>query len=453
MNALVVKTSLAAIACALAFPVAAQGNVVPAGVAVAPAGTNVCKWKAELAPDRVRSPVQMDIHAAYRIFGFKSDGTVGYRVRGAFPYAAFLSYTIYDGPLLHSALIDHDMSADPGSTNPFLVGALVHAPERNYTITVLPDGVAADSSMPNPIHTPLPKHRGELATVALVQRIYLPEPEEDRFGGTEAPVIEAFEIADPTVPAACPGDEASGIADDFGNVAADFSQSPLPSGGRIAFYRPPVSDVPYADGDGFQDKHDCTGYLMATVLPDRLAVIHLPQVPAFFENTAIGEATTFLEPAGARYVSLGSHGATLMGEAENENVAGPEIKTLPDGSATFVAIPVSLPTAEWLAALAKADELGYNAMPLAEAGPLIVGPVDSPTINPFLIYRNKVAAPGFAGNIKNVACFQGTSFRHAPRQYAASPDNMGEYAPTGVECAVADFMSGSCGRDFADTHR
>ena len=110
---------------------------------------------------------------------------------------------------------------------------------------------------------------------------------------------------------------------------------------------------------------------------------------------------------------------------------------------------MSLPTAEWLAVVAKADELGYNTMPLAEAGPLIPGPVDSATINPFLIYRNKVAAPGFAGNIKNVACFQGTSFAHAPSRYAASPANMGEYAPICVECSIDEFLQDRCGRHFA----
>jgi hypothetical protein len=450
MKAFELRATLAVIAFALAFPGAAQ-RVSASSAAPAPsAGASVCSWKAELSPDRVRSPVQMDIHAAYRIFAFKSNGTVGYRVRSEFPHAAFLSYTVYDGALLHAALIDHDITPDPGSTNPFLAGAVVHAPDRSYTLTVLPDG-APDSSMPNPIHTPLPAHRGQLATVVLVERIYLPEPGEDRFGGIEAPIIEAFQIANPAIPAACPGDEVSGVGDDFGNVAPNFSQSPLPRDGRIAFYRPPVSDVPYADGDGFQDKHDCTGYLMATVFPDRLAVIHLPKVPAFFDNTAIEATTTFVEPAGVRYLSLGSYGARDMGVLENENVAGPEVKRLSDGSATFVAIPLALSKPEAAVVIDKAEGLGYNLMPLADYGSLIPGQEDGPQINPFLIYRNKVASDGFAGSIKNVACFQGTSFGHAPPKYAASPSNMGDYAPTGVECSVADFVHGSCGQDFGDS--
>jgi hypothetical protein len=261
-------------------------------------------------------------------------------------------------------------------------------------------------------------------------------------------------VSDPATPAPCPGEDGlQEIADQFGNVALHFSQSPLPRDGKIDFYRPPVTGVPFADGDGFQDKHDCTGYLMATVFPDRLAVIHLPKVPAFFDNTVIGPATRFVPPDGVRYLSLGSYGASVMGVLENENIAGPEVRTLPDGSATFVAIPLGLSLPDAVAVIDKVEALGYNAMPLARYGPLIPGQDDGSQINPFLIYRNKVASEGFAGSIKNVACFQGASFSHAPAKYAASPANMGEYAPTGVECSVADFVHGSCGQDFGDARR
>jgi hypothetical protein len=96
--------------------------------------------------------------------------------------------------------------------------------------------------------------------------------------------------------------------------------------------------------------------------------------------------------------------------------------------------------------IARARQLDYNVMPLAAYGPLIPG--HAAQINPFLIYRNKVAAKEFTGDIKNVACFQGTSFAHAPWLYAASPANMGEYAPLGVECSVPEFLYGGCGQHF-----
>lgn len=426
----------------------AQSNAGSSRIAQPIADSNSCHWQAELAPDRVRSPVQMDIHAAYRIFAFQSDGTIGYRVRGEFPHAAFLSYTIYKDALVYTALLDYDIKPDQGSINPFVPGELVNAANRSYTVTVLPDGTVPDDSMANPIFMPPQSRRSKLVTVVLVQRIYLPEPGEDRYGGTGAPTIEPFEVSDPATPALCPTGDFSEVTGQFGSVANHFSQSPLPRNGRIEFYRPPVTEVPFADGDSLQTKHDCTGYLMATVFPDRLAVIHLPQVPAFFDNTNITSTTTFVEPDGVRYLSLGSYGATVMGVLENENIAGPDVLTLPDGSATFVAIPVGLSIAEIEAVINRADQLGYNVMPLAQYGPLISGNEEGAQINPFLIYRNKVAAKEFPGNIKNVPCFQGTSFSHAPRLYAASPANMGEYAPVGIECSVSDFLFGGCGQDF-----
>ena len=442
---------------ALQSTIAGLLTLVVAGVAPAQAtsgigprrtAATVCEWKREVAPDSVRSPVQMDIHAGYRIFTFKSDGTIGYRIRSSFPFAAFLSFTIYDGPLLHAALIDHAVEPEAGSTNPFRSNKLVHAPSRAYTITVLPAGAVSDASMPNLMFMPPLRRPSKAATVMLVQRIYLPEPLKDRYGDVPPPTIEPFLVSDPMTPAACPADdEGDDLADQFGNVSSRFSQAPLPRDGRIRFYRPPVADVPFADGDGLQDKHDCTGYLMATVLPDRLAVIRLPKVPEFFDNTVIEPDTWFVPPEGVRYLSLGSYGATLMGVLENENIAGPQIRTLSDGSATFVAIPVGSSLMEAVAVINKAEELGYNVLPLANYGPLFPEG-DGTQINPFLIYRNKVASEGFPGNIKNVACFQGTSFDHAPWMYAASPANMGEYAPTGVECSVDDFVHGSCGQQF-----
>ncbi len=406
------------------------------------AQTTSCQWRLELAPDAVRSPVQMDIHAGYRIFPFKSDGTVGYTVRGRFPFAAFLSFTIYnaDGGLLHAAVTDYQIEPDPGSINPFSADQLVNAPNRSYTITVLPDGTIPVPSMPNPIFLPPPSHGSNVVIAVLVERIYLAEPQvNDRFGGVDAPTIEPFEVGNPSIPAGCPTGDFSAITSQFGNLGGNFRQSPSPRNGKISFYRPPVSQVPYADGSGPFTKHDCTGYLMATVLPDEIAVIPLPAVPRFFGYSNTTAETTFPNPGevDARYVSMGTYGASVLRASDNENVSGPDLKRLPDGSAVFVAVPIGWSDSIKEQVKTKADELGYNYLPLAREGPVI---------KPFLIYRQKVATSGFAGDIQNVACFRGSAFDHAPLVYAASPKNMGEYAPVGVECSSSAFLFGACGQ-------
>lgn len=415
------------------------------------ADPNSCQW-VEKAPDWVRSPIQMDIHAGYRIFVFHSDGTIGYRIRGEFPYAAFMSFTIYDNALVYQALTDYQIDADPASINPFHLDELVNAPNRSYTVSVLPDGTVPDTTLPNPIFMPPLPPGSSLMTVVLVQRIYLAEPHvKDRFGGVDAPTIEPFEVSTRT-PVACPSGDFTDIINQFGSFS--FSQSPLPRDGKIEFYRPPASAVPFADGSSPMTETDCTSYLMATVFPHKLAVIHLPALPTFFDNTHIKKKTLF-ENSEVRYVSMGSYGATPLGERENENIAGPDIETLRDGSATFVAIPIGIllsDTKEAREVRKTAHKLGYNVMPLAEYGPLIPLAVNGPWINPFVIYRNKVPAEGFEGSILNVSCFQGSNFSDAPSDYAASPANMDKYAPVGIECSLSDFLYGGCGRDFSYSH-
>jgi hypothetical protein len=407
-----------------------------------------CDWR-ETAPNAVRSPIQMDTHAGYRTFVFKTDGSIGLRVHGEFPHAAFLSFTVYDNGIVHSVLIDHQIEPDSGSVNPFRAGELVEDPNRSFTVTVLPAG-ADPGSTPNVLTMPPIPHGSTVNTVALEERIYLPEPDQKRYGG-EAPTIEAFEVSDPTTPVACPLRDDSVNTDESADPGGAAGQSPLPVDGIIQFYRPPVALVPFADASRPLTAHDCTSYLEATVFPDQIAVVHLFKVPPFFDNTKIDENTRFPEATdGARYVSMGSYGASLL---KDENVAGSEIKTLSDGSATFVAIPISLPDSEYNQVKDKALELGYNPLPLARNGSLLPGPEPSPNINPFLIYRNKVPAPGFEGDINNVGCFHNPKFKLAPSPaFAASPKNMAEYAPIGVECTVAGFLYEGCGQEFRYPH-
>jgi hypothetical protein len=182
--------------------------------------TPSCEW-VPVAPDVVRSPVQMDIHAGYLLFVFKSDGTVGYRLRGRFPFSAFMSFTIYhEHGLLHAALLDTNINPDADSINPFRQPEPVNAENRSFEVTVLPAGSAADS-MSNPIFMPpLPRGTSE-AMVVLVERVYLTEPQKAepqeyaRFGGVEPPTIEPFLVSRPWIPVACPPDDFSAIINQF----------------------------------------------------------------------------------------------------------------------------------------------------------------------------------------------------------------------------------------------
>lgn len=416
-----------------ALLISAQAGGLSAQAQAPPAS---CNWEKVLQPNEVRFPVQMDTHAAYALYAFKTDGSIALNIEGQFPYAAFLSFTTYDAKgLLFSALLDKNIAADAGSVNPFQPGQLVNAPNRSYRIQVVPSGQKAN--LPNAVYMPPIPSGSTDATMVLVLRVYLPEPDRDRTGGVPLPVIKAVKASDLSTPVQCP--TLAGPTD-FGSFGG-FSPAPAPRLGRIRFYRPPVSMVPFADGSQQLKPGDCTTYLMATLEADKIAVIRFKKIPTFFDNSSTKSSTIF-NVTQVRYLSLGSYGASLIpppGRSISGNIAGPDIQKTTDGGVTFVVVPDSLPldiqSQIGLMALRK----GFNVLPMAKLGP---------KVPPFLIYRNKVADSGYAGDISGVPCFNDPKkpFDQATENFAASTSNMGAYAPLGVECSVSEFLGGRCGQ-------
>jgi hypothetical protein len=171
---------------------------------------------------------------------------------------------------------------------------------------------------------------------------------------------------------------------------------------------------------------------MASVEGERVPIIHIHRLPQFLDNTMLEPDTIFAAPE-VRYLSIGSYGASPL---EMQNIAGTEMGQTPQGGALIVGIPHGLPDAVQAAIEARGDAMGANV-------PKMASPL-RPLIKPFFIYRNKVAAEGFAGSIRNIGCFTAGDFDQAPPSFASSPDNMGEYFIDGVECDSADFIAGAC---------
>lgn len=383
--------------------------------------TTQCDWPALLAPNTVRSPVQMDTHAAYAMYPFAvpEDATV-LRIQGEFPFAAFLAFAIYDANtgFLFDAITDYQITPDPGSVNPFLDGSLVAAEKRSYTVYLRPNGSAP---LANSIEMP------PASEVTLVMRVYLPEPGRDRFGGVEVPRITPVSANGLSAPTTCPT-----VSTVIPQLPTNLTQAPLPVDGRILFFRPPASGVPYADGESMLTAEDCTGYLMASVEGERVPIIYIHRLPQVFDNTMI-EPDTVFEAGDLRYASIGSYGASPL---TMQNIAATEIRRTAEGGAVVVGIPHLLPAAVQAAIRTQAEAIGANVLEMAS--PL------RPLIKPFFIYRNKVAAEGFAGSIRNVGCFLAGDFNQAPPSFASSPENMGEYFIDGIECDDADFIAGEC---------
>jgi hypothetical protein len=384
--------------------------------------TTQCAWPAVATPTVVRFPTQADTHAAYVMYPFAvpAQNTTALRIQGEFPFAAFLAFAIYDANtgFLFDAITDYQISPDSGSVNPFQNGSRVAAQKRSYTVYLRPNGSAP---LPNSIQMP------PAADVTLVMRVYLPEPGKDRFGGVPLPRISPVSVNDLSTTTSCPTPSTV-----IPQLPSNLTQAPLPVDGRILFFRPPASGVPYADGESMLTAEDCTGYLMASVEGERVPVIHIHHLPQFFDNTMIQPDTIFAASE-VRYVSIGSYGASPL---TMQNIAGTDMRQTAQGGAFVVGIPHVLPDEVQAAIRARAEAMGANVLEMAS--PL------RPLVKPFFIYRNKVATEGFAGSIKNVGCFLAGDFNQAPPSFASSPENMGEYFIDGIECDAADFIAGAC---------
>ena len=89
-----------------------------------------------------RFPLQADPRCAYSyvlIPKLPRGIPVGFLIEAEFPYAAWFSWTIYgENALAVSLLSDQYIVPDGGSTNPFVDGNPVFAPERRYRLLLLP---------------------------------------------------------------------------------------------------------------------------------------------------------------------------------------------------------------------------------------------------------------------------------------------------------------------------
>ncbi|WP_238882921.1 hypothetical protein [Clostridium sp. YIM B02551] len=78
-----------------------------------------------------------DFNATYHIFPYEVNPDIEIVIKGQFPYARYMSFTLA-GQLdnVIATAPDKALIPDPGSTNPFLPGANWNAENRNYTIKI-----------------------------------------------------------------------------------------------------------------------------------------------------------------------------------------------------------------------------------------------------------------------------------------------------------------------------
>jgi len=436
-----------------------------------------------------------------------------YVVQGDFPYSNWTAWYLYDEngvPLFKFS--DSTITPDTGSTNPFVVGNPVLAPQRSFTLYFMPSTTPASvvSSMQSDgKNVALLPAIGSTNAVSIVSRSYWSFSNDglgdyDRFGyagptdtpyptitavltdastgaitdtpagdcgsssvlpqklwydrATNSPVL-TFEDASPP---------ADGETDDMpkflvqtgsasGTIGKEFPPSPVAE--QIQFYRNVAADSPYADVQSAPaagtPPDACGGYVMANLPNDVVSLVHIPQVPSYPDYTGassstLNQSTDF----DVQFYSVVIYGAQKQldayGTIDNSQIGNSQIVENPDGSATIVLWPRSATAdqASQIAAVVKAN--GWNLLKSGE----------QTNVAPNLLTirekgQNKNWTNALSANsvTQGAPCPQSTDPtlplpQDPPSAAITQANGMGLTAPVGQNCTIPDFLSGKCLADL-----
>jgi len=457
-------------------------------------------------------PVQPSFSAGYTMSIQKLDSTTAnwaYEISGDFPYSQWMAWYLYDikgVPLFKFS--DTAITADAGSTNPYVPGNKILATPRSYHIYLMPSttpsSVVSSMQSAGKNVTLLPAS-STTSAVSIVSRSYWSFSNDnlgsyDRFGyhgptNTPTPTISAF-LTDPTTGelTSTPVDNCGASSDvpqkiwydastnspiitfkdapvptqqeladiphflaqtggGGGSFGKEFPPSPVAS--EVQFYRNVAGSSPYADVQSApapgNPPDKCGGYVMANLPNDVVSLVHIPAVPTF-PSYAGATADTVNQSSNfqVQFYSVVIYGATKQldayGTNDNSQIGNTQIVKAADGSATVVLWPQSATSkqVEQIAAVAKAN--GWN---------LLKSGIQSAIAPNLMVIREKGQNKTWANALSANQVTQG-----APCPQSANPtlplpqdppsaqvtqfNGMGLTAPQGQNCTIEDFLSGTC---------
>jgi hypothetical protein len=441
-------------------------------------------------------PLQPDPQAAYSYVVPKvTSEPIGYVISGPFPYAAWTSWTIYNGKALPFSLAeDSDIKPDRGSVNPFVVDTPVLAPKRDFKLLVLPRGTDAGSvaeslqdipasnqiesptsgkffiianrvynafpgynrgGATGPTKTPFPEveavnyKTGEAVDCSQHNLLPSPKPATDMptTAATESASPAALELTDGTkFPIGPRGSLASAPSGKNGLRGAQFAPELDPD--RIEMTRPPL--LPGADVSSIPPADNCAGYLGAATSTTKIGLIRMPHVAHWFETGNLTRKTTFTQEQ-TTFISFTQYGDGLgeydPGSPNTGSLGNSELKVDSTGGSTIVIWPRNLKTGERRRVFAIADRNGWAVLRGGDQGPVT-------TAN--LLVRLKGASQSYSGRYSPSSEQQGVPcyFDDHPKatrwsdvtgaKYVANGENIGAGAPQGVNCTVSEFLDGGC---------
>jgi hypothetical protein len=438
---------------------------------------------------------QADPLAGYPSYMFSNVGaaTTGYVVKADFSYAAWMSWTTYNltsNAPPFNVLSRTNIVPDPGNVNPYLPGQPTFAPKRAYTMLVLPEGTVGntlpDGSALAPALTAIPNRifRSTAVNSDLTERVYAAFPGYNQAGlqgptNTKAPSVYQTNL-NTGVREACstnilparfqtPFDQVGVINNDPARIMAGLMPGLLPqeNGSRI-YYPPkpdprlvqffrtsiaaaPAPDVPAWPASGPGSK--CTGYLAAKFNENQIALVRIPKPPGFF-NTAKVTPNMVTPSPDVSYYSFNTYGASL-GTYEDAryrtmSINSTNVKLDRTGGLTFVVWPregpLSRPRATAaIVALARANGwmvLRGNSDGFQYADSMFIRFKGTNSNYPYSFTANKATngVPCYYDDPANAD----VPFENVPASYAATPATTGPATPQGVQCGLAEYVSGAC---------
>ncbi len=463
-------------------------------------------------------PIQPSFSAGYTAAGqhLNSDTvTWAYVVEGEFPYSNWMAWYLYSAkgvPLFKFS--DTAIAPDQGSTNPFVDGNPILAPERKYHIYFMPSSTPASvvTSMQNEgKNVALLPTSQTTPDVVVVSRSYWSLGNDglgdyDRFGyggptNTPSPTLKAYltdpdtgeltstPVEDCSAKSVLPekvwyNAQAKGPIISFedapvpteqeladiphyliqagsvsGSLGAEFPPSPDPK--QVQFYRNVAAHAPFADVQSAPASGNppdaCGGYVMANLPNDVVSLVHIPEVPSFPDYT--GATGTTLNQSNSKDVQFysivvygGAKQLDAIGTVKNTQIGNRQINQNADGSATVVLYPNS----------ATADEVSkIDAVVKANGWNLLKSGVQTELAPNLVVIRekgqNKNWKHALSANdvTQGAPCPQTTNPslplpQDPPSAQVTQFNGMGLTAPQGQNCTVDEFLSGACLEAFKE---
>lgn len=325
---------------------------------------------------------------------------IGLRITGAYPYARYMSYNVYDASEGTSinGLKDEMINPLPNNVNPFVPGSDSEATDRAYIVNVLPTGYSTGGD-----GNDLTYDTAQIKILTVIIRYYVPL---GTYGNVALPTIEAFDIrTQQNVP----------LPKRYtlrGNTDPDvFSRALAP------IYATDVDDTLrfyHGSGAGQFDNADNIYLINAVTKGEREALLIRIKPPTYPKSNA--KYCT----ADVRYWSFNECNANT---STSIGVKDEDFKVSEDG---FVYIAIGDEDI-----CTKAEQLGYNFMPWKGDRSKIV-----------VVYRNLVTRtnPVYLGDLDKVPLIKIRDL-FGENLYTKDAKNwIGDYAPTGRKVNQEAFL-------------